>query len=651
MSTRAYAAKRKGHNAIPVHPKRTRKLVPVSYREESDEETSSSDDEPLIKQAALRCSTRVVQSRKKAKVSRSRKSCPLPTAKRIPWNTLPYQIWLQIFMYEWDLSDTRFKNVSRIAGNPMPPHMVRATWLFRCALVCRDFAEPALSALYHSPPLHPAWKAHALIRRLKDDPQSSFKCCNKVQYLTICDPLTFGRKHIKHDPISLADIITYCPQLRGLLVSRSAAVPLWQSYRLPQRGQDGQGSTRDYNMLADTLMAALESNDIRLREWHWAGYNPSDVHGTNFEEVHQSRPFQALKHLTISSIRSSSDEITPRTLRAYEEDAARIAAALALLPALQSVRFNKCMTFTTQILPSFPATIQLLEITDCSLTSEALSSFLMDHGRGLRKLILDHNDTLNLAFLSTLAMSCPRLEALHMDLRFFQQHLAFNDSEPKFEQLLPSGLTPTWPTTLRSLELFHLRKWATDAAGRFFDSLVNASISLTLLRRLKIKASIEESAWRTRVTFRDSWIKRLNAVFKRPWSPPKTSGSLQSTPVKVFAPRRREKKSRNPHADDDEVIPAAPFRRSLRLKDLPSASPAISTPSEDSHSEDCRESDFDVYFVQGMCDVVDIAIDNLRPAAEQLNEDDFLDEEASGDSDWSEGKENRRLDAEERNAW
>lgn len=110
-------------------------------------------------------------------------------------------------------------------GESYAPHMVRATWLFRCALVCRDFAEPALSALYHSPPLHPAWKAHALIRRLKDDPQSSFKCCNKVQYLTICDPLTFGRKHIKHDPISLADIITYCPQLRGLLVSRSAAVP------------------------------------------------------------------------------------------------------------------------------------------------------------------------------------------------------------------------------------------------------------------------------------------------------------------------------------------------------------------------------------------------------------------------------------------
>lgn len=40
-------------------------------------------------------------------------------------------------------------------------------------------------------------------------------------------------------------------------------------------------------------------------------------------------------------------------------------------------------------------------------------------------------------------------------------------------------------------------------------------------------------------------------------------------------------------------------------------------------------------YIQGLCDVVDVMIDNLRPAEEQLREDDFLDEEASGDEDWN----------------
>jgi hypothetical protein len=37
---------------------------------------------------------------------------------------------------------------------------------------------------------------------------------------------------------------------------------------------------------------------------------------------------------------------------------------------------------------------------------------------------------------------------------------------------------------------------------------------------------------------------------------------------------------------------------------------------------------------QGMCSVVDIRIDNRRPTETQFVEDDFLDEEASGDEEW-----------------
>ena len=38
--------------------------------------------------------------------------------------------------------------------------------------------------------------------------------------------------------------------------------------------------------------------------------------------------------------------------------------------------------------------------------------------------------------------------------------------------------------------------------------------------------------------------------------------------------------------------------------------------------------------VQGMCEVVEVRIDNLRPTETQVTEADFLDEERSGDEDW-----------------
>ena len=39
--------------------------------------------------------------------------------------------------------------------------------------------------------------------------------------------------------------------------------------------------------------------------------------------------------------------------------------------------------------------------------------------------------------------------------------------------------------------------------------------------------------------------------------------------------------------------------------------------------------------VQGLCDVVRVLFDNLRPTEEQLHESDFLDQELSGDEDWN----------------
>ena len=47
--------------------------------------------------------------------------------------------------------------------------------------------------------------------------------------------------------------------------------------------------------------------------------------------------------------------------------------------------------------------------------------------------------------------------------------------------------------------------------------------------------------------------------------------------------------------------------------------------------------------------MVDVLIDNLRPIEEQLNEDNFLDDEISGDEDWNE--DNNNIEDDDGYAW
>ena len=54
----------------------------------------------------------------------------------------------------------------------------------------------------------------------------------------------------------------------------------------------------------------------------------------------------------------------------------------------------------------------------------------------------------------------------------------------------------------------------------FFSTLIDSARHLPDLRCLKIKASIEESSWRDRVTFRDKWKNRLRYIFLRQSDPP-----------------------------------------------------------------------------------------------------------------------------------
>ena len=303
-------------------------------------------------------------------------------------------------------------------------------------------------------------------------------------------------------------------------------------------------------------------------------------------------------------------------------------------------------------------------------------------------------------------------------------------------------------------------------AGNFFHSLVSSAPHLPDLRTIRIKASINESGWRERKQFKDTWIDTLNRVFLRENIPPnphlesiaaykdwkrrKQSAKNASTAVKVEIPlksagvavsqEKEDHKSGNDSSDSDRPLatsvrrsrrtrqpavaisqdqeqktiddssnsdlplaasvrrsgrtkqpppllslygpgsnsssnssPPQPHRRRRRKRRSSSASsaedssfsssplpvartPTILTtdPNNQTHTPNLDETSHPAntaagadsrdgggaqgrggLFRQGKCNIVDLKIDCQRPTEMQVNEDDFLDEEVSGDEDWN----------------
>lgn len=96
---------------------------------------------------------------------------------------------------------------------------------------------------------------------------------------------------------------------------------------------------------------------------------------------------------------------------------------------------------------------------------------------------------------------------------------------------------------------------------------------------------------------------------------------------------------------------APPTRRSTRVRHSQASTEAESVSDHDSDtvSDDEEGSSTASLFVQGLCQVVDVRIDNQRPREEMFSERDFLDSERSGDEDWNEEADIEFED--NRNAW
>ena len=572
----------------------------------------------------------------------------------MPWQTLPYEVLLQIFHF---------------ASQPLWTDLFHPTpnisWLLNTALVCKSFAEPALSTLYYSPPLSPPSRARRLLTQLAaQSSTSTYNYKSKIKYLEIEVSSVLLHKYVGLPPLNLDELVMMTPQLRGIEIHLQSDQPQYVM-AFSSRRKTGV-------VYKKSLFDILRTNNINLLTWKWNFmFNQNTVTSDSYpwrmlEQLHLQAPLHSIRTLEIA-----------RYHRKNSIDELHVAKAINALQNLSRLNINSCDFLDDAFLSLLPRNLEFLRISAWpSLTSNRLHPFLLTHGSNLRELVLNHNQSLNIEFLVDFASVCPLLEIFRINMSFYSTYATFPDSEPKFETLLTSGRVPTWPTTLQTLELLQLRKWTSASAELFIASLIESASELLQLRRLVLKTSIE-IGWRDRATFRDQWIGKLRKVFLRHSPAP-----MISFPVNVVAEGKNvlkeEANSRVPEGttgksrsrrsglrhrqggsstrveipkdildtetDSDTPIVPHSTRRSSRLKDQEAEDSFEDGNGRGSQPEarisgptspvDERETDIPG-FIQGMCDVVDIRIDNLRPAQVQFNENDFLDEPLSGDEDWN----------------
>jgi hypothetical protein len=565
-------------------------------------------------------------------------------------------------------------------------------------------------------------KAHMLVDLLKADPaQLKFKYRQKVESLRIDVGQVAAYSLPGSGHLDLFSLIKDLPRLKALEFYHQKDMSPYRNLEdtikwvYPESVFDALEYV-DPN--ADPLRGD-KTNVCRLESWRWS----SRLAGKKYPlesllEIHLKPSFIGLQKIAFVNYQLPQ-------VRKGEEDPPKheeiLGNALSVLTNLKHLIFESSTLVNAKLLPLLPKSLHNLELINCwDFHADDFAEFLLSHGSELRCLTLNHNLSLNLSFLPTLGIACPRLENLHMNLAYFNMHSFYHDSEPNFDKLILATEIPTWPSSLQTLELTQLRKWDTEAFEMFFKSLLDSAPNLPDLRKLTIQA-ILNIGWRDRASFRDKWIGSLEHVFKRVSSPPKSDISslvFRSTLANVIsAPKKNNK------IDDHEQEIVAEKRKPLRSSSgsavpPPSAFSVVIAPPKSTEPTRSRRStrkstrqsqtgkyaesrdnsgdegaDFDPdsqksarhqarqtrvsreltilkqtaglhgldlpesppqtesdddspllfkngkgkakEIIQGMCEVVDIRIDNLRPRETMVTEADFLDEEQSGDEDWN----------------
>ena len=204
---------------------------------------------------------------------------------------------------------------------------------------------------------------------------------------------------------------------------------------------------------------------------------------------------------------------------------------------------------------------------------------------------------------------------------------------------LSDNAIPTWPSTLQHLTLLHLRRWSTPTALNFLRSLTSSAGTLPDLRYLELKLMLPEASWRERATIRERWTEKLTTVFLR--------HSAQPNPHLASKKAWRLRQAEQDELDDAPLAHTVRLRAATKRKHSDSSSssePAATTTRSQARSrarakqeqENILQEDDTEQVIHGMCGVVDVTLDNLRPSETRFVEADFLDEVQAGDEEWDE---------------
>ncbi|KAH7370861.1 hypothetical protein BKA65DRAFT_489358 [Rhexocercosporidium sp. MPI-PUGE-AT-0058] len=630
-----------------------------------------------------------------------------------PWQSLPYHVLVQTFQY------ATYPLYEEHTFQPLPS----GRWLLSIARLCRSFAEPAFTVLYSSPPLVPMVQAHRLVDLLMADPRPmAFKYRQKVESLRIDVGQVVAYTLPGSGLLDLHGLIKELPRLTDLEFYHQKDMSPYRNLdeNVKWTYPESIFEALEYvNPAADPIRGD-KTSICRLRSWRWSSRLGGKKYSIeNIPAMHLRPSFASLQKVAFVNYQLPY-------LKKDEEDPEHekvLAKAINALPNLKHLILESSTLVNAKLLPMLPTGLRNLELINCwEVIASDFGPFLLTHGRQLRCLTLNHNQSLSLEFLPLLASGCPNLQVLRMNLVYFNVHVTYRDSEPLYDHLLKPNQIPEWPSTMQTIELIQLRKWENEAAEVFFQSLLDSAGNLPDLRRLTVQA-ILNIGWRDRASFRDKWVGSLNRVFKRSSKPPKAVFSLptglealtlphgdeketvseskalvepkqssfglgafnvsgMSPVVEIPAPTRRHKASeeqggspparrsarsaaRNlqsgkyvessdsePEADAEGTYEArtptsqvggrtSRLERELGiLKATAGRHNALISSTETSEDESAASSrgkgnGEENEVVQGMCEVVEVRIDNLRPTETQVTEADFLDEEMSGDDDWN----------------
>lgn len=516
-----------------------------------------------------------------------------------PWATLPYHILFDIFLRaSYPLVDEQLMQRTK-----------SSKWLLDMALLCRQFLEPALAALYYSPPLVPAPRSFELLNLLSKPQESlSINYAAKVKELHVdAESVLLYKNGPQLGWFDLCELIARVPRVHTMRLFHKDDFIIGIPVHLIKPSKW---------VYPERLLSAIDEAGIVLRRWDWNGRFMEDADDilAFMLEKHQRAAFQRLRHLRLVHVDDRTREHPPSLETC-------LVAVIEQLPRLEHLEFIECSLVGKHSLPHLPSTLRSLTLTNCNrIFSPGIGAYLKSRGQQLRQLSLSHNRHLNMSFITHLGEHCPNLERFKMDVSLHDWS-SFHDNELHFKELLSDSEVPMWPETLQDIELIQLTKLSETAMESLFMSLVEAAPRLRDLRCLTISA-ILKIGWRDRATFRERWIHRLETTFLRRSAPPDPNlRSLRKRPLHSNQSVIGGELARPSSAGSEPSTPSK--RQSVRLAQLKDSLSRSPSPSP---NEDIR---------QGMCDVVNIRIDNQRPTETQFNEGDFLDDELSGDEDWA----------------